>query len=142
MTYGQARALPGQNIQITTNPDTEPFWEAAKAHKLTACQCADCGHFRMPPTAYCPECQSSNKAWPELAGTGMVFSFAICNRDPKTGEPYVYVPIVVALDDAPGVHLNANISGCDAEDVRIGMKVTVDWTDIADGWVLPNFKQD
>ena len=36
MTYGPARALPGDQIRITTNPDTEPFWQAAKEHKLTA----------------------------------------------------------------------------------------------------------
>jgi uncharacterized protein len=139
--YGPARALPGETIQITTNPNTEPFWQAAKAHRLTACQCGDCGAFRMPPTAYCPECSSNKANFPELPGTGTVFSFAICNRNPANGEPYVYVPIVVTLDDAPGVHLNANVSGCDAEDVHIGMKVTVDWTNIANGWVLPNFKK-
>ena len=78
MVYGPARALPGDQIAITTNPDTEPFWEAAKEHRLTACQCADCGHFRMPPTAYCPLCQSNSKAWPTLPGTATVFSYAIC----------------------------------------------------------------
>ena len=41
LTYGPARALPGEQIAITTNPDTEPFWLAAKEHRLTACQCAD-----------------------------------------------------------------------------------------------------
>jgi uncharacterized protein len=138
--YGPARALPGDTIQITTNPNTEPFWLAAKAHQLTACQCGDCGAFRMPPTAYCPECSSNKAQFPNLPGTGAVFSFAICNRNPANGEPYIYVPVVVAVDGAPGVHLNANVSGCDAEDVHIGMKVTVDWTPIRDGWVLPNFK--
>lgn len=141
MKYGPARALPGDQIPITTNPDTEPFWEAAKAHKLTACQCAKCGHFRMPPSPFCPQCQSTEKTWPTLPGTGTVFSYAICNKNPKTGEPYVYVPIVVEIDGAPGVHLNANISGCNAEDVHIGMKVCVDWTPILDGWVLPNFRK-
>jgi len=139
LTYGPARALPGDQIAITTNPDTEPFWLAAKEHRLTACQCADCGHFRMPPSPYCPECQSTAKQWPTLPGTATVFSFAICTKNPKNGEDYVYVPIVVDLDGAPGVRLNANVSGCDAEDVHIGMKVTVDWTPIKDGWVLPNF---
>lgn len=141
LTYGPARALPGDQIAITTNPDTEPFWEAAKVGKLTACQCSDCGHFRMPPSPYCPECQSTAKQWPTLPGTATVFSFAICTKNPKTGEDYIYVPIVVDLDGAPGARLNANVSGCDAEDVHIGMKVTVDWTPIKDGWVLPNFKK-
>ncbi|MBS3961848.1 MAG: OB-fold domain-containing protein [Sandarakinorhabdus sp.] len=140
MSYGPARALPGDDIRITTNPDTEPFWLAAKAHRLTACQCGSCGRFRMPPTAYCPHCSSREKVWPDLPGTATLFSYAICNRHPRTGEPYVYVPVVVDLDGAPGARLNANVSGCDAEDVRIGMKLRVDWTPIADGWVLPNFK--
>lgn len=141
MAYGPARALPGDQIAITTNPDTEPFWQAAKEHRLTACQCADCGHFRMPPSPYCPQCQSRNKAWPTLRGTATVFSYAICSKNPKTGDDYVYVPVVVDLDGAPGARLNANVSGCDAEDVHIGMQVSVEWIDIRDGWVLPNFKK-
>ena len=64
MTYGPARTLPGHNIKITTNPDTEPFWEAAKAHRLTACQCGDCGQYRMPPSPYCPNCQSTSTLTP------------------------------------------------------------------------------
>lgn len=139
--YGPAKLLPGEQIRITTNPNTEPFWEAAKEHKLTACQCAKCGHFRMPPSAYCPECSSNEVSWPTLAGTGTVFSFAVCNRNPATGEPYIYVPVVVDIDGAPGCRLNGNVTGCDAEDVQIGMRVTVEWTDIQDGWVLPNFRK-
>jgi uncharacterized OB-fold protein len=146
MTYGQpsyglARALPGDQIKITTNPDTEPFWEAAKAHKLTACQCGECGKFRMPPTPICPECGSREKNWPALPGTATVFSYVVCNKNPANGEDYVYVPIVVDVDGAPGARLNANLTGCDAEDAAIGMKVSVDWMLIQDGWVLPNFRK-
>ena len=140
ITYGPARFLPGEQISITTNPDTEPFWLAAKEHRLTACQCASCGAFRMPPTPFCPVCSSTEKAWPGLPGTGTVFSYAICNKNFVTGEDYVYVPVVVDLDGAPGTRLVANITGCSAEDVHIGMKVTVEWTPINDGWVLPNFR--
>jgi uncharacterized OB-fold protein len=139
--YGPALLLPGQQIRITTNPNTEPFWIAAKEHKLTACQCGKCGHFRMPPSAYCPECSSQELKWPTLPGTATVFSFAVCNKNPASGEPYIYVPVVVDLDGAPGARLNANVTGCNAEDVHIGMKVAVEWTDIQDGWVLPNFRK-
>lgn len=139
--YGPARLLPGDQIKITTNPDTEPFWLAAKEHRLTACQCATCGNFRMPPSPYCPECSSNEKKWPTLPGTATVFSYAICNKNPKDGADYVYVPVVADLDGAPGARLNANVTGCDAEDVHIGMKLTVEWTPIQDGWVLPNFRK-
>jgi len=140
IAYGPARVLPGDQIHISTNPDTEPFWEAAKEHRLTACQCASCGQFRMPPTAYCPNCSSKERNWPTLPGTGKVFSYAICNKNPVTGEDFVYVPVVVELDDAGGVRLVGNLTGCNAEDIEIGMDVVVEWTDICDGWVLPNFR--
>jgi uncharacterized OB-fold protein len=140
MAYGAARALPGKGIAITTNPNTEPFWEAAKTHRLTACRCGNCGAFRMPPSPYCPKCQSSAVEWPDLPGTGTVFSFAICTHDPKTGEPYVYVPVVVDLDGAPGARLVSNLTGIDADAVTVGMRVTVDWNPIEGGWVLPVFR--
>lgn len=139
--YGPARLLPGADIRITTNPDTEPFWDAAKHHRLTACQCGQCGHFRMPPSPYCPECSSRDKQWPTLPGTGTVYSYAICNKNPANGEDFVYVPVVIDIDGAPGTRLNANLTGLNAEDVTIGLKVVVEWTPIADGWVLPNFRK-
>jgi uncharacterized OB-fold protein len=139
--YGPALLLPGEQIRITTNPDTQPFWDAAKEHRLTACQCASCGRFRMPPSPYCPDCSSTQKVWPTLSGQGAVFSYVVCTRNPKDGSAYVYVPVVVELDGAPGVRLNANVTGCKAEDVFIGMRVTVEWTTIRDGWVLPNFRK-
>jgi len=138
--YGPALLLPGEQLHVEANNDTEGFWLAAKEHRLTACQCAKCGHFRMPPGPICPECSSFEKQYPTLPGTGTVFSYAICNRNPANGEPYVYVPVVVDLDGAPGTRLVSNVTGCNAEDVHIGMKVEVVWTDIEDGWVYPHFK--
>jgi uncharacterized OB-fold protein len=141
IAYGPARLLPGEQIRISTNPDTQQFWEAAKAHRLTVCQCAKCGHMRMPPSACCPECSATEKAWPTLPGTGTVFTYVVCQKNPVTGEPYVYVPVVVEVDGGGGTRLNANVTGCNAEDVHIGMRVAVEWTPIQDGWVLPNFRK-
>jgi uncharacterized protein len=140
MSYGPARALPGENIRISTNPNTEPFWEAAKEKRLVACKCGSCGHFRMPPSPYCPECQSNQVEWPELPGTGTVFSFAICTINPADGSAYVYVPVVVDLDGAPGARLVSNLGQIDADDVEIGMKIKVTWNPIQDDWLLPIFE--
>ncbi len=138
--YGMAKAVPGDHIRITTDTWTEPFWQAAKEERLTACECGACGHFRMPPTAYCPECQSQDVSWPTLSGTATVFSFAICTRSPFPDVPnFVYVPIVVDLDGATGARLVSNLVGMPAEEVYIGMKVAVEWNEIQDGWKLPIF---
>ena len=95
----------------------------------------------MPPTPFCPECQSQDTLWPALPGTGTIFSFAICNRSPFPDvADFIYVPVVVDLDGAPGARLVTNLVSINAEDVEIGMRVQVDWNPIQDGWVLPIFK--
>jgi uncharacterized OB-fold protein len=136
-----SQALPGDHVHIGMDPWTEPFWQAAKEHRLTAAKCGDCGHFRMPPTPFCPECQSQNTEWPTLPGTGTVYSFAICNKSPFPGvEDFVYVPVIVDLDGAPGARLVSNLIGVDPTTVQIGMRVKVDWNDITEGWVQPVFR--
>ena len=135
-----AVAVPGDHITITTDPDTEPFWQAAKAGRLTACQCGDCGTFRMPPTPFCPNCRSKAKAWPDLPGTGVVYSYAVCHRSPYPDvADFTYVPVVVDLDGAPGARLVSNLAEVDPEKVEIGMKVKVSFNPIRDGWMLPIF---
>jgi uncharacterized OB-fold protein len=139
MSENLSTMMPGENIHITTDTCTIGFWNSAKAHKLTACQCADCGHFRMPPRPFCPECQSKNINWPELPGTATVYSFAVCHKSPTTGEDLLYIPVILDLDGAPGVRLTSNLVGINPENVKIGMQVKVAWHPITDGWVLPIF---
>src|SRR3546814_18727424 len=62
-----ATALPSETIHITTNPVTEPFWQAAKERRLTAAQCDDCGTFSMPPPPCCPESQAHAIGGPALS---------------------------------------------------------------------------
>lgn len=134
-----ATPLPGETVQITTNPITEPYWDAAKERRLVAPKCGSCGHFRLPPTPYCPECQSTEVEWVELSGAATVYSFAVVHGFP--GLPDVtLVPAVVDLPDAPGARLVSNIIDIDPADVEIGMELTVDFHPISDGWMLPVFR--
>lgn len=134
-----ATALPSETVHITTNPITEPFWQAAKERRLTAAQCADCDTFRMPPTPFCPECQSDAMQWPDLSGEATLYSFAVVHGFP--GLPDVtLVSAVVDLPDAPGARLISNIIDIDPADVAIGMSLTVDFHPISDGWLLPVFR--
>lgn len=136
-----AVAPPGDHIQITTDPWTEGFWSMAKESKLTACQCGACGTFRMPPSPFCPNCQSQEVRWPELPGTGTVYSFVVCHRSPFPDvADYTYVPVVLELDGAPGVRLISNLIDVDPDEVRIGMRVQVLFHTIQDGWKAPIFR--
>jgi uncharacterized OB-fold protein len=136
---GLAQTLPPEQVHITTDPYTEPFWQAAKDNRLVAPSCAKCGHFRLPPTPFCPQCQSTEVNWIELSGAGTVFSFTVAHGFP--GLPDItLVPVVVDLPDAPEARLVTNVIDVDPADVHIGMALKVAFAPIADGWVLPVFR--
>jgi len=134
-----ATALPAGAVKISTDPSTEPFWQAAKERRLVAPRCADCGTFRLPPTPFCWRCQSAAVDWTELSGRATVYTFTVVNGYP--GLPDItLVPAVVDLPDAPGTRLVTNIVGVDPAEVEIGTELTVDFHPIADGWLLPVFR--
>ncbi|MFF0817233.1 Zn-ribbon domain-containing OB-fold protein [Rhodococcus sp. NPDC003318] len=136
-----ASVLPTERVRIATDASTEPFWQAAKQRRLVAPKCSDCGTFRLPPTPFCPECQSTSMDWVELSGRATVYSFAVVHKFP--GYPdLTLVPVVVDLPDAPGTRLVTNVVDVAPEDVHIGMNLTVDFHPISDGWLLPIFRVD
>jgi uncharacterized protein len=134
-----AATIPGELVHIAVDKTTEPFWQAAKQRRLTAPQCADCGAFRMPPTPFCPNCQSREVNWVELRGTAIVYSFAVVHGFPGLPD-LTLVPAVLDMPDAPGARLVSNIVDVAPADVNIGMAVRVDFSPIADGWLLPVFR--
>jgi uncharacterized OB-fold protein len=134
-----ATTIPGEHVRIAVNKDTEPFWEAAKERRLVAPQCADCQTFRLPPTPFCPKCQSKQVNWVELSGEAIVYSFAVVHGFPGMPE-LVLVPAVLDLPDAPGARLVSNIIDVASADVTIGMPLRVDFYPITDGWMLPVFR--
>jgi len=134
-----ATALPASAVTIATDPSTEPFWQAARERRLVAPRCADCGRFRLPPTPFCPHCQSTAVDWTELSGRAVVYTFTVVRGYP--GLPDItLVPAVVDLPDAPGARLVTNVVGCDPADVAIGAELTVDFHPVSDGWLLPVFR--
>jgi uncharacterized protein len=105
---------------------SRPFWEAARASVLTVQQCGSCGRYRMPPTPWCPKCQSAEVCWPKLSGNGQVFSFTV--RRPRTADATPVVLALVELPDAPGARLFCRLEDVLPEDVRIGMDLELKWS--------------
>jgi uncharacterized OB-fold protein len=134
-----ATTIPGEHVRIAVNKDTEPFWQAAKERRLVAPQCGDCQTFRLPPTPFCPNCQSKNVNWVDLSGDAVVYSFAVVHGFPGMPD-LVLVPAVLDLPDAPGARLVSNIVDVAPTDATIGMPVRVDFSPISDGWLLPVFR--
>ncbi|MEN3347185.1 MAG: uncharacterized protein V7632_820 [Bradyrhizobium sp.] len=47
------------------NPETAPFWDAAKAGKLLIKRCTACGEAHYSPRSICPFCFSDRTVWEE-----------------------------------------------------------------------------
>ena len=137
-----ARRPPPELFKLATNAWTQPFWDASARHELVAARCADCGSVRMPPTPFCPCCQSQVIDWNVLSGRGEVYSYTIVERAILPGmEAHLpYVPAVISLEGAGGARLVSNIVDVRLDVLKIGMPVQVVWDDMPQlGVALPRF---
>jgi uncharacterized OB-fold protein len=69
----------------------------------------------------------------------VVFTFTVNHQawTPELAVPYVIA--IVALDEAPGLHLSTRLVDVDPADVTIGMRVRVTFEQRGDVW-LPLFR--
>jgi uncharacterized OB-fold protein len=135
-------ALPATLAELHADRWTEPFWSAAAQHRLVCARCRSCGTYRMPPAPFCHVCRTQEVDWPQLAGTGVVYTFTIVRHAVAAvvREHVPYVVAVVELDGAPGARLVANILGADSSQVEIGRCVKVCWDDVEPGTTIPRFE--
>jgi uncharacterized OB-fold protein len=120
------------------NDDNHFFWEAARAGRLVAQRCQRCGRFRHPPRPMCPECHSLEFEIIDLAGDGVVYSYAILHHPQNPAFEY---PVLAALIDLEeGVRILSNLVDVDPRGISIGMAVTVDFRPTRHEGAVPVFK--
>lgn len=119
--------------------DTQPYWDAAKEHRLMIQRCQGCQHAIFYPRSVCPHCMSDRIEWVAASGRGTIYSYTVVHRSP--GQFKDDVPYVVALIDlAEGVRLMSNVVDCAPSDVQIGAGVEVVFDDVTPEITLPKFR--
>ena len=123
------------------DPDSRPFWEGCRAHRLLLQRCADCGAWRFPPGRWCARCRSPRAEWRPASGRGRVYSWIVVTH-PVPREVYDReVPYVVALVELEeGVRMPTNIVGLDPHAVVADMPVQVVFDDVTAEVTLPKFR--
>lgn len=124
-------------------PDTEPFWEATKAHELTYQVCDACAKVVFFPRRHCVHCLGTSLTRKVSKGEGTLYSYSVVrqNRDPRFEPLGAYAVAWVDLDE--GFRLLTNVVGVDdlTTGLRIGQRVRVEWQDQGEGLVsLPLFR--
>ena len=121
-------------------PLHEPFWAALREHRLELQRCDNCSRLRFIPTELCQYCGSSDATWTAVPGAGEVYTYTVVHRAPtpayQAEAPYVIVH--VTLDEGP--RMISTMVDCEPGDVEIGMRVEVDFDDVADDLTLYRFR--
>ena len=137
-----SKSMPGELVNLHPDRFAEPFWLAAREHRLVAPRCLHCGRFRMPPTPFCPGCRSQAVEWIELSGRATVFTFTIAHQAliPALRQHTPYVIALVEPVDTSGIRLATNLVETDTDEVCIGMPVEVTWDEVHENATVPRFR--
>ena len=133
-------SAPLPNPAPAIAPDTEEFWSATAQGRLLLRHCDDCDTVIWYPRPFCPACGGFNTSWTQASGRGTVYAFTIVHRSGMPGwrEARPYVVAYVELEEGPRVM--TNIVGCEPDDVRVGMAVSVVFHDTGEGSALYRFE--
>jgi uncharacterized protein len=120
------------------SPHSAPYWEGTQRGELRFQRCPTCGHAEFDPSIICRKCGERALAWERSAGNGTVYSWTVVWRPQQPSFVVPYAPAIVDLDE--GYQMLANVVGCDVSDLAVGMRVTVEFHPVSDGFVLPYFR--
>ena len=119
--------------------DSAAFWDAAGESRLVAQRCLGCLRLHHPPRPMCPHCHSLELETVDLAGTGVVYSYALLHHPQHPAFNYPVVAALVDLDE--GVRLLSNLVDVEPDAVRIGMQVEVRFEPTVDDRAVPVFRR-
>jgi hypothetical protein len=122
-------------------PETQDFWDGARAGNLRLQRCDDCAHVYFPPRPFCPKCASRSVSSFNASGKGKLHSYVINHRPPPAfQEDGSYAIAVVLLDE--GVKMMTNIVGVEQtpEALHLDMLLEVTFEPITEEISLPKFK--
>jgi uncharacterized OB-fold protein len=124
----------------TPDPETQPYWDAAKEGKLLIRRCNACKRAYFYPRDFCPHCWSEDVAWEEASGRATLYTFSVVRRNDLPPWPgrVPYVAAIVDLEEGP--RMMTNVEGCEPEALTIGMPLVVDFRVETDDITAPIFR--
>jgi uncharacterized protein len=124
----------------TPDDFTRPWWDAVAEGRFMIMRCSSCGQAHFYPRPFCPRCGADTVAWEEASGDATLYTWSVVHQNdlPPFNQRVPYVAAVVDLVEGP--RMMTNVVGCDVEDLRVGMRLRVDFSDIGEGFHVPVFR--
>lgn len=120
-------------------PWAQPYWDAAREHRLVLQYCNSCARHIHYPRIACPHCGSEELGWREASGRGTIYSYTVVEANAPSAfiEDIPYVVAVIRLEE--GVQMLSNVVDCDPYTLRCDQPVEVKFTALNDRFTLPCF---
>lgn len=120
-------------------PETQNYWDGAKAGELRLQRCGDCSNVYFPARPFCPACSSRDVNWFTASGKGTLFSYVINHRAPK-GFDAPYIIAVVQLPEGPRMMTNLVDCPQTPEALELDMPLEVTFVKATDDISIPQFR--
>ncbi|MPZ14886.1 MAG: hypothetical protein GEU73_10780 [Chloroflexi bacterium] len=128
----------------TPSSVSQPFWDAAKEHRLIFQRCRLCGTRVFYPRDICPGPQCfgvGSLDWVESTGKGRLYSYTVSYQPAHQAfaGDVPYVLAIIEMDE--GWRMTSNLINFGSQDaLRIGLRVEVVWDDVTPEFSLPKFQ--
>jgi uncharacterized protein len=108
---------------VTEHVNTlKSFFDEARAGRLTAIRCGECGVLALPPKEFCPTCEHRRWEPVPLSGAGTVSSFTVIRIPPRGRAPEApYAVAVVKLIE--GVSMLGRVVEIPLDKLQAGLPV-------------------
>lgn len=120
-------------------PESKPYWDALNEGRLVLQSCGACGKVRHYPRPLCDACYSFDVRWIEAKGTGTVHSWTVTHHAFNPGFKAELPYVLVTVDLAEGVRMQAPLREADASALKTGLPVRLSIELARDGLALPAF---
>ncbi len=133
------RVPPPRPVPVV-NRWAQPFWDAAREHRLMLQRCRDCARHVFYPRLACPHCQADTLEWVDASGRGTLYSFTVvmANAPSAFAADVPYVVAVVRLEE--GVQMLTNVVDCDPATLCCDQPLEVTFRRRDDTFTLPCFR--
>jgi hypothetical protein len=120
-------------------PETQHYWDGARAGELRLQKCDSCHSIYFPPRPFCPECGAREVSLVTASGRATLHSYVI-NHLPSPGFEPPFAIAVVELEEGP--RLMSNIVECEQtpEALQLDMPLEVTFEVLSDDITLPQFR--
>ena len=117
----------------------DKFYDALENKKIIGNKCPKCGKVFVPPRKVCGECNTIiplEENWVDLPDTGTLKNFTITHyKVNDRGVRKVKKPQIIGMINIDGsdTHIVYRLLNIEPEDLKIGMKVKIEWEEKTNG---------